>query len=105
MLALAAGSLLQAWPPAVTVAYAAMGLASFLAYRHDKRAAASGRQRTPESTLHLLDLCCGWPGGLLAQQRYRHKTRKLRFQCVFWLTLLLNCAALLWLLPALPSPP
>jgi len=32
----------------------------------------------------------GWPGALLAQQRFRHKTRKLSYQAVFWLIVLLH---------------
>ena len=40
--------------------------------------------RTPESTLHLLELLGGWPGGLVAQQVFRHKTRKFSYQLTFW---------------------
>ncbi len=97
VVALAAGPVLGRWPAAVSLAYAAMSLVAFLAYRHDKNAAGSERRRTPESTLHALDLFCGWPGGLLAQQVYRHKTRKGSFQVVFWITMVVNCAAFLWL--------
>ena len=67
-------------------------------YRHDKRAAQGGRTRTRERTLHLVDLLGGWPGGLLAQDRLRHKTRKGAFQLVFWATVALNCALLAWAL-------
>jgi len=99
LIALAAGSVLALWPMGVTLAYAAMGAVSFFAYAIDKKAADSGRWRTRESTLHTFDLLCGWPGGLLAQQAYRHKTRKGSFQAMFWITVALNCAALYWLLP------
>ena len=34
--------------------------------------------------LHLLELLGGWPGGLIAQQVLRHKTRKLSYQVIFW---------------------
>lgn len=54
-------------------------------YRRDKRRAELGTQRTPESTLHLLELLGGWPGALLAQRMYRHKTAKFSYQFVFWL--------------------
>ena len=99
LLALAAGSVLELWPQVVTLAFAAMGTVSFFAYAIDKKAADSGRWRTRESTLHAFDLLCGWPGGLLAQQAFRHKTRKISFQAGFWITVALNCAALYWLLP------
>ncbi|MGV8663884.1 DUF1294 domain-containing protein, partial [Pseudomonas aeruginosa] len=32
----------------------------------------------------------GWPGALVAQQVFRHKTRKLSFQLVFWGIVLLH---------------
>lgn len=63
---------------------------AFLAYRSDKRAAEAGRERIPESTLHLLSLLGGWPGAFLAQRIFRHKTAKLSFQFVFWSTVLLH---------------
>ncbi|WP_147463771.1 DUF1294 domain-containing protein, partial [Pseudomonas amygdali] len=37
----------------------------------------------------------GWPGALLAQQVFRHKTRKVSFQIVFWLIVLAH--QVLWL--------
>lgn len=92
------GWLLGAWPGVVPLFYAALATVSFLAYRHDKVAAEHGRWRTPESTLHAIDLAGGWPGGLLAQQVLRHKSSKRSFQAVFWITVLLNCAAFAWLL-------
>jgi uncharacterized membrane protein YsdA (DUF1294 family) len=75
-----------------------MSSVTYMLYRHDKRAAQGGRARTRERTLHLVDLLGGWPGGLLAQDRQRHKTRKASFQLAFWATVALNCAALGWLL-------
>lgn len=69
---------------------------AFLYYAFDKSAARSGRWRTPESTLHLFGLLGGWPGALLAQRIFRHKTRKLSFQVAFWITVVLNCGGLWW---------
>ena len=42
-------------------------------------------------------LAGGWPGALLAQQWLRHKSSKTRFQQEFWLMVLINVAAVLWL--------
>jgi len=95
---LAGGWLLGEWPGAVPLWYAAMSLLAFLAYGHDKRAAGRGARRTPERSLHLIDLAGGWPGGLLAQQVLRHKSSKVAYQAVFWTTVALNAAALAWLL-------
>ncbi|BES70079.1 cold shock and DUF1294 domain-containing protein [Marinobacter nanhaiticus D15-8W] len=80
--------------------YSAISLVLFLMYWIDKRAATRGAQRTPKNTLHLLELLCGWPGALLAQQVFRHKTRKGSYQFVFWLAVLANLGALGWLLIA-----
>jgi len=82
------------WQPQVVLVYGAASLASFLAYAMDKAAAVRRGWRTPERTLHLLDLLGGWPGGLLAQQWLRHKTVKPSFVMVFWLTVVLNMAGL-----------
>lgn len=72
-------------------------LIAFVAYAIDKAAARAGRWRTQESTLHLLALIGGWPGALLAQRQFRHKTSKASFRVVFWATVMLNCGALGWL--------
>ncbi|MBB4864041.1 uncharacterized membrane protein YsdA (DUF1294 family)/cold shock CspA family protein [Pseudomonas nitritireducens] len=64
--------------------YPLFSVLAFLAYWRDKRKAEQGLWRTPESSLHLLELLGGWPGAFLAQQVFRHKTRKLSFQLVFW---------------------
>lgn len=101
------GALLAGWgigrvPLPVVVGYAGMSAVAFLLYRRDKGAARAGEWRTRERTLHLADLLGGWPGGLLAQGRLRHKTRKTAFQLVFWATVVLHCAALAWVLGAGP---
>lgn len=75
--------------------YLAFSLLTFAFYWHDKRSALRGERRIPEKTLHLLELFGGWPGALLAQQVFRHKTRKWSFQLLFWLIVLLHQT--LWL--------
>lgn len=93
--------LLGRLPVFVPILYAVTSLLAFGAYGKDKRAARTGRWRTAESTLHLLGLLGGWPGALAAQRVFRHKSSKPSFQMAFWLTALLNSAALALLL----SPP
>ena len=78
--------------------YLGTSLVTFFFYLSDKSAARKDQWRTPEKTLHLLGLIGGWPGALIAQRMLRHKNRKQPFQVVFWITVLLNCAAVLWLL-------
>lgn len=72
----------QSWLPAV--AYPLTSLVSFALYWRDKQQARNQAWRTPEKVLHASELCGGWPGALLAQQMFRHKTRKLSFQLSFW---------------------
>ena len=71
---------------------AVMSCASFAAYGFDKRRAASGGRRIAERTLHLLAVLGGWPGALLGQRQFRHKTQKVPFRLVFWLTVVLHVA-------------
>lgn len=87
-------------PVSVPAAYVGASLVLFVMYWIDKKAAQRGAQRTAEKTLHLFELCCGWPGALMAQQVFRHKTRKGSYQFVFWLAVLANLGALGWLLVA-----
>ena len=75
-----------------------MSALAFIAYAVDKSAARNNRWRIKESTLHLLSLFGGWPGALLAQLVVRHKSKKQSFQSAFWLTVVVNCGAVGWLL-------
>jgi uncharacterized membrane protein YsdA (DUF1294 family) len=72
-------------------------VAGFIAYAIDKSAAVHQRRRISERTLLLLGLCCGWPGGLLAQRMLRHKTIKTSFQIAFWCSAAVNVAVAWWL--------
>lgn len=78
-------------------AYVAVSAVSYVMYWFDKSAAGRGARRTPESNLHLADLLGGWPGALIAQQQFRHKTIKQSFQSVFWVTVVANLVAVGWL--------
>ncbi len=82
----------------VFACYVLISLLTFVLYAQDKAAAQTGTWRTPESTLHLLSLLGGWPGALIAQQILRHKSKKQSFRRVFWVTVVLNLAALVWML-------
>ena len=85
-------------PIAISTLYLASSALAFFAYFVDKEAAEQGRWRTQEDTLHLLGLVGGWPGALVAQRLFRHKTRKRSFQVIFWGTVVVNCGALAWFL-------
>lgn len=90
------------WPilPAALV----LNLVTFFVYWQDKFAATQGAWRTAEKTLHLFALIGGWPGAWFAHQILRHKSTKLAFRNVYWMTAILNLVALgAWVaLPWLP---
>jgi uncharacterized membrane protein YsdA (DUF1294 family) len=65
---------------------AAMSGICYGAYWFDKRCAVIGARRVPEKTLHAMALLGGWPGAMLAQQKFRHKTHKPSFRITFWAT-------------------
>lgn len=85
-------------PMSVLGLYVAASVVAFLAYGHDKSAAVRNAWRVQERTLHLFSLLGGWPGALAAQRLFRHKSSKASFQTTYWITVVLNCAALGWLL-------
>ena len=74
--------------------YGVMSVFCFIAYYRDKRKAIKRQWRTPEATLHLLELLGGWPGGLIAQLALRHKVKKISYQLTFWTIVLLH--GLVW---------
>lgn len=85
MLWAACRSMLPWW---IFPASLALNLLTFWVYWTDKHAAQTGQWRTPENTLQLLALAGGWPGGWLAQQVLRHKSRKKSFRMIYWLMVL-----------------
>lgn len=90
---------MTAWP-IILVAYLAMSLVTFAAFALDKRAARLGRRRTPERTLHTLELLGGWPGALVGAFVIRHKNRKAGYLAVLILIALGHTAVwgtFLWL--------
>jgi uncharacterized membrane protein YsdA (DUF1294 family) len=77
-------------PDALTIVFILMSVITFIVYAMDKSAAKHGRWRTKERTLHFLALIGGWPGAFLAQRMLRHKSKKIAFKRIYWLTVFLN---------------
>lgn len=78
--------------------YIIIGVVTFLMYAKDKKAAQNDQWRTPESTLHLLSIAGGWVGAMVAQTYLRHKSQKPEFRMMYYLTVIINMAGLLFLL-------
>ena len=70
-----------------------ISLVAFVVYGWDKRQAISDGRRVSERTLHLLAFMGGWPGALMGQRHFRHKTKKLSFLILFWFVVVLHVAA------------
>ena len=68
------------WVPLI---YVVVSLVLFCIYAFDKSAAMNQRRRTPEDTLQSLALFGGWPGALIAQRMFHHKSKKASFQMLF----------------------
>jgi uncharacterized membrane protein YsdA (DUF1294 family) len=91
VLGLAIADRVPLWTPAL---YFGASVAAWLFYAWDKLQAERGGRRIPENALHALALAGGWPGALAAQAQFRHKTRKVSFRVVFWLTVIANVGLL-----------
>lgn len=74
--------------------YLITSLLSYYFYWDDKRRAQRNEWRITEANLQFWSLLGGWPGAFIAQQQFRHKTKKLSFQIVFWLIVIAH--QLLW---------
>jgi uncharacterized membrane protein YsdA (DUF1294 family) len=73
---------------------------ALVVYGVDKMAARKAWRRVPESTLLLFGFVGGWPGAIVGQQVFRHKTQKKPFKTYFIISVMLNITvlvALYWL--------
>jgi uncharacterized membrane protein YsdA (DUF1294 family) len=76
----------------VLVVWAGLCVITYRVYASDKRKAEDGEWRTPENTLHFLEVAGGWPAAFLAQRKLRHKISKGSYQFFFWTIILLHQA-------------
>lgn len=84
------GNALQYTLLGTAAAYLLISLATFIVYGWDKWCAKRNNPRVPEWKLHLLALFGGWPGAMLGQQLFRHKSSKRSFLIVYRITIGLN---------------
>ncbi|HNS21154.1 MAG TPA: DUF1294 domain-containing protein [Sedimentisphaerales bacterium] len=71
---------------------ASINAITLLLYGYDKRQAVADGTRIPEVVLHLVALLGGSPAAIVAQELFRHKTRKLAFRLVLVPIILLQAA-------------
>lgn len=67
---------------------------TLVVYGADKIAAHKACRRVPESTLLVFGVVGGWPGAIVGQQLFRHKTQKQPFRTWFIISVMLNIAIL-----------
>ena len=86
----------------IPVIYLTASLLTFCVYAFDKSAAMNRRWRTSERTLHALSFAGGWPGALIAQRLFFHKSKKASFQDTFRAIVVLHLAAIVALAMRIP---
>lgn len=88
----ALGSLLSSNP--VVVWFLLINVLTIVIYGADKMAARKGMHRVPEATLLVFGLTGGWPGAIVGQQLFRHKTQKQPFKTYFFLSIVVSIAVM-----------
>ena len=63
-------------------------------YGVDKLAARKAWRRVPESTLLIFGMVGGWPGAIVGQQSFRHKTQKQPFKTYFIISVIVSIVAM-----------
>ncbi len=71
-------------------------LLTFAFYGIDKHRAVRQKGRIPEAILHLLALGGGTVGAFAGQIVFHHKTKKLKFQAVFYAIVAVQIGFVLW---------
>lgn len=78
-------------------------LLTLVVYGVDKMAARKAWRIVPESTLLIFGFVGGWPGAVVGQQLFRHKTQKKPFMTWFIISVMMNIAVLVaiyWVCPS-----
>jgi uncharacterized membrane protein YsdA (DUF1294 family)/cold shock CspA family protein len=100
LLGLAVAGVIPWW---IFIFYISVSFLTLLEYAFDKHKARQKKWRTPEATLHVLELLGGWLGALIAQYVFRHKNRKVSFQFSFWVIVAIHICFWIWFLVQRPD--
>jgi uncharacterized membrane protein YsdA (DUF1294 family) len=83
---------------AILLWLAFINVVTYGVYWLDKRRAEKGKWRISEKELLLWAAIGGSPAAFFAMRRFRHKTRKTSFRVWFWLIVVAQLAAIVFLL-------
>lgn len=92
LLLAAVGSILTSYP--VVMWLLLINVLTMVIYGADKMAARKGMRRVPEATLLVFGVTGGWPGAILGQQLFRHKTQKQPFKTYFIISVIVSIAVM-----------
>ncbi|WP_335899086.1 DUF1294 domain-containing protein [Salmonella enterica] len=84
----AVGSIFTSYPVAMWFLLA--NVLTLAIYGIDKTAARKTWRRVPESTLLVFGVVGGWPGAIVGQQLFRHKTQKQPFKTYFIVSVIVS---------------
>jgi len=96
----AVGSFFSPHPIAVWLLLA--NVLTLVIYGMDKMAARKAWRRVPEVTLLVFGVIGGWPGAILGQQLFRHKTQKQPFKTWFIFSVFVSIAMMVGIYMLLP---
>ena len=71
-----------------------INMLTLVMYGADKMAARKGMRRVPEATLLVFGVTGGWPGAIVGQQLFRHKTQKQPFKTYFIISVIVNVSVI-----------
>ncbi len=81
----------------LSIYFVLINIITFFAYGFDKMKSRGDGRRTPEKTLWLLTLLGGSPAALLAMHYFRHKTKKISFQAIIIIIIVVQVTAGIYL--------
>ena len=81
-------------PPPVAIWLLLANVLTLVIYGADKMAARKAWRRVPESTLLVFGVVGGWPGAIVGQQLFRHKTQKQPFKTWFIVSVIVSVSAM-----------
>ncbi len=81
-------------PHPVVMWFLLANVLTLVIYGMDKMAARKTWRRVPESTLLVFGVVGGWPGAIVGQQLFRHKTQKQPFKTYFIVSVIVSISVM-----------